>query len=42
MTTTRPELEGLGTYKFGWSDPSAYADNATRGLTEEVVRDLSS
>jgi Fe-S cluster assembly protein SufB len=41
MTTTRPELEGLGTYKFGWSDPSAYADNATRGLTEDVVRNIS-
>jgi Fe-S cluster assembly protein SufB len=41
MTTTRPELEGLGTYKFGWSDPAAYADNATRGLTEDVVRNIS-
>jgi Fe-S cluster assembly protein SufB len=41
MTTTRPELDGLGTYKFGWSDPSAYADNATRGLTEDVVRNIS-
>ncbi len=40
-TTARPELEGLGTYKFGWSDPAAYADNATRGLTEDVVRDIS-
>jgi Fe-S cluster assembly protein SufB len=42
VTTTRPELEGLGTYKFGWSDPSAYADGAKRGLTEDVVRDISS
>jgi FeS assembly protein SufB len=41
VTTTRPELEGLGTYKFGWADPSAYADNAKRGLTEDVVRDIS-
>jgi Fe-S cluster assembly protein SufB len=41
VTTTRPELEGLGTYKFGWSDPAAYADNARRGLTEDVVRDIS-
>jgi Fe-S cluster assembly protein SufB len=41
MTTTRPELEGLGTYKFGWSDPDAYADNATRGITEDVVRNIS-
>ncbi|HWL34784.1 MAG TPA: Fe-S cluster assembly protein SufB [Frankiaceae bacterium] len=40
-TTARPELEGLGTYKFGWADPSAYADNATRGLTEDVVRNIS-
>jgi Fe-S cluster assembly protein SufB len=40
-TTARPELEGLGTYKFGWSDPAAYADNATRGLTEDVVRNIS-
>jgi Fe-S cluster assembly protein SufB len=41
VTTTRPELEGLGTYKFGWSDPDAYAAGAKRGLTEDVVRDIS-
>jgi Fe-S cluster assembly protein SufB len=41
MTTTRPELEGLGTYKFGWADPAAYAENVQRGLTEDVVRDIS-
>ncbi|ALV44981.1 Iron-regulated ABC transporter membrane component SufB [Arthrobacter alpinus] len=37
-----PELEGLGNYAFGWSDKNAASDNARRGLSEEVVRDISS
>ena len=41
MTTTKPELEGLGQYKFGWSDPDAAGAIARRGLSEEVVRDIS-
>ena len=36
-----PELEGLGNYAFGWSDSNAASDNARRGLSEEVVRDIS-
>ena len=36
-----PELEGLGNYAFGWSDKNAASDNARRGLSEEVVRDIS-
>ncbi|MET9337990.1 Fe-S cluster assembly protein SufB [Nonomuraea sp. NPDC003804] len=42
MTVTdRPELEGLGNYKFGWSDPDAAGAAAKRGLSEEVVRNIS-
>ncbi|GAA0920027.1 Fe-S cluster assembly protein SufB [Nonomuraea longicatena] len=42
MTVTdRPELEGLGNYKFGWADPDAAGAAAKRGLSEKVVRDIS-
>ena len=42
MTTiSKPELEGLGQYKFGWSDSDAAGAIARRGLSEEVVRDIS-
>ncbi|MEO3870758.1 Fe-S cluster assembly protein SufB [Nonomuraea sp. B12E4] len=42
MTVTdRPELEGLGNYKFGWADPDAAGAAAQRGLSEEVVRNIS-
>ncbi|MEO3792015.1 Fe-S cluster assembly protein SufB [Nonomuraea sp. B10E15] len=42
MTVTdRPELEGLGNYKFGWSDSDAAGSTARRGLSEEVVRNIS-
>ncbi|MEU1727398.1 MULTISPECIES: Fe-S cluster assembly protein SufB [unclassified Nonomuraea] len=42
MTVTdRPELEGLGNYKFGWADPDAAGAVAKRGLSEEVVRNIS-
>ncbi len=40
-TTTRPELDGLGSYKFGWSDSDVAGAAARRGLSEEVVRDIS-
>jgi len=40
-TTAHPELEGLGTYEYGWSDSDAAGTNARRGLNEEVVRDIS-
>jgi Fe-S cluster assembly protein SufB len=42
MTTiAHPELEGLDRYKFGWADPDAAGASARRGLSEEVVRDIS-
>ncbi|HLQ56506.1 MAG TPA: Fe-S cluster assembly protein SufB, partial [Streptosporangiaceae bacterium] len=40
-TTTHPELDGLGSYKFGWSDSDAAGATARRGLSEEVVRNIS-
>ncbi|NYE94193.1 Fe-S cluster assembly protein SufB [Psychromicrobium silvestre] len=36
-----PELEGIGNYAFGWSDKNEASENARRGLSEEVVRDIS-
>jgi Fe-S cluster assembly protein SufB len=40
-TTAHPELEGLGRYQFGWADPDVAGASARRGLSEEVVRDIS-
>src|SRR5690349_4193546 len=40
-TTTQEQLEGLGTYKFGWADADVAGASARRGLSEEVVRDIS-
>src|ERR1700683_3041824 len=40
-TTTQEQLEGLGTYRFGWSDSDAAGASARRGRSEEVVRDIS-
>ncbi|MBV2364727.1 Fe-S cluster assembly protein SufB [Streptomonospora nanhaiensis] len=40
-STAHPELEGLGTYEYGWSDPDEAGASARRGLNEEVVRDIS-
>ena len=42
MTIARPELDGIGNYEFGWHDKNDAGANAKRGLTEEVVRDISS
>ncbi|MDN5854271.1 MAG: Fe-S cluster assembly protein SufB, partial [Actinomycetia bacterium] len=36
-----PELAGLGRYEFGWSDSDVAGAAAKRGLSEEVVRDIS-
>ncbi|CAM3652364.1 Fe-S cluster assembly protein SufB [Nocardiopsis rhodophaea] len=36
-----PELEGLGTYEYGWADRDEAGASARRGLNEEVVRDIS-
>ncbi|MFC4590067.1 Fe-S cluster assembly protein SufB [Sphaerisporangium corydalis] len=42
MTVTdRPELDGLGNYKFGWADSDAAGATARRGLSEDVVRNIS-
>ena len=37
-----PELKGIGNYEFGWSDSDDAGAAATRGLNEDVVRDISS
>ena len=36
-----PELKGIGRYEFGWSDSDTAGATATRGLNEDVVRDIS-
>jgi Fe-S cluster assembly protein SufB len=36
-----PQLQGIGTYEYGWADSDAAGTNARRGLSEEVVRDIS-
>src|SRR6266700_3009504 len=42
MTTiAHPELEGLERYKFGWADSDVAGESARRGVSEEVVRDIS-
>ena len=42
MTTTQDQaLEGLGTYKFGWADSDVAGSTARRGLSEDVVRNIS-
>ena len=42
MTTiAHPELEGLERYKFGWADSDVAGEAARRGLSEEVVRNIS-
>ena len=37
-----PSLKGIGRYEFGWSDKNDVGANATRGLNEDVVRNISS
>jgi Fe-S cluster assembly protein SufB len=37
----RPELEGLDRYKFGWADSDEAGSIAQRGLSEDVVRNIS-
>ncbi len=41
MTNPADQLEGLGTYEYGWSDTDAAGAIARRGLNEDVVRDIS-
>jgi Fe-S cluster assembly protein SufB len=42
MTSNLDELEGLGTYEYGWHDKDTAGAQARRGLNEDVVRDISS
>src|SRR5690606_36465927 len=37
----RPELDGLGVYEFGWHDGDTAGASAKRGISEAVVRDIS-
>ena len=37
----RPELESLGQYEFGWHDADVAGTSARRGLSTEVVSDIS-
>ncbi|TAK69601.1 MAG: Fe-S cluster assembly protein SufB [Actinomycetota bacterium] len=39
--TASQDLEGLGRYEYGWSDTDTAGASARRGLSEEVVRDIS-
>jgi Fe-S cluster assembly protein SufB len=34
-------IDGIGKYEYGWSDSDAAGQTARRGLSEEVVRDIS-
>jgi Fe-S cluster assembly protein SufB len=36
-----PQLKGIGTYEYGWADDDAAGLDARRGLSEDVVRDIS-
>ncbi|MFP5345691.1 MAG: Fe-S cluster assembly protein SufB, partial [Actinomycetes bacterium] len=36
-----PEIKGLGNYEYGWADPDVAGASARRGLSEDVVRDIS-
>ena len=40
-SSEHPELEGLGTYEYGWADTHTAGASARRGLSEDVVRDIS-
>ncbi len=40
-TSAHPELDGIGQYKFGWHDPTHYASEPKKGLSADVVRDIS-
>ncbi len=41
MTSSPDQLEGLGTYEYGWSDSDSAGATARRGINEDVVRDIS-
>ena len=37
----RPELDSLGNYEFGWSDKDTAGASAKRGISTDVVCDIS-
>ncbi len=39
--TTHAEVDALGRYQFGWSDTDTAGATAQRGLSEDVVRNIS-
>ncbi len=41
MSVNTEQLEGLGTYEYGWADTDTAGATAKRGLSEEVVRNIS-
>ena len=41
-TTAHPELDGIGNYEYGWADATDAGKDSQRGLSEAVVRDISS
>jgi Fe-S cluster assembly protein SufB len=41
VLTQDEQIDALGRYGFGWSDSDAAGANARRGLSEDVVRDIS-
>jgi len=38
----RPELEALSDYRYGWADTDEAGETAERGLSETVIRNISS
>ncbi|MDQ1292454.1 MAG: Fe-S cluster assembly protein SufB [Actinomycetota bacterium] len=40
-SVAHPELDGLGRYEYGWADTDVAGADARRGLSEEVVRNIS-
>jgi len=41
QTTQEQLVASLGKYEYGWADPDVAGASARRGLSEEVVRDIS-
>ncbi len=40
-SVAHPDLDGIGTYEYGWHDADAAGMSAQRGLNEAVVRNIS-
>ena len=41
MSTAKPEIDIDTTYKFGWHDPANYVFEPKKGLSADVVREIS-